>query len=187
MVDSDTWVPKTFKEAMKRADLWWEPMVREFEMLKERCVFEVVPRSLGRNVVGSKWVYAIKWKENGEIERRKARSVAKGFTQVIGEDYNKTYASIARLESVHLVCAIAASRRLRLWQVDFVSAFLNSDSSFNIYMEQPMGFQEGGSENVWKLLKTLYGTMQGAHDWAENLDTTFKGHCYYRSHANPQI
>jgi len=36
MVDNDTWVLKTFKKTMKRADLWWEPMVREFEMLKER-------------------------------------------------------------------------------------------------------------------------------------------------------
>jgi len=52
-------------------------------------------------VVGSKWVYAIKWKKNGEIERRKARIVAKGFTQVIGEDYKETYASVACLESVH--------------------------------------------------------------------------------------
>ena len=43
------------------------------------------------------------------LERRKARTVAKGFTQVIGEDYNETYTSVACLESVCLVCAIAAS------------------------------------------------------------------------------
>ena len=77
--------------------------------------------------------------------------VAKGFTQVIEEDYDKTYASVARLESVRLLCAIAASRRLHLWQLDFVSAFLNSDSSFEVYMEQPKGFEEGGDDHVWKL------------------------------------
>jgi len=99
---------------MKRPDLWWEPMMKEFEMLKERGVFELVPRPEGKNIVGSKWVYAVKWKENGEVEKRKARMVAKGFTQVIGEDYEETYASVARLESVRLLCAIAASRKLHL-------------------------------------------------------------------------
>ena len=78
-------------------------------MLKEKGVFEVVPRPQGKNIIGSKWVYAVKWKENGMVERRKARTVAKGFTQVIGKDYNETYTSVACLESVHLVCAIAAS------------------------------------------------------------------------------
>ena len=88
--------------------------MKEFEMLKERGVFELVPRPEGKNIVGSKWVYAVKWKENGEVEKRKARMVAKGFTQVIGEDYEETYASVARLESVRLLCAIAASRKLHL-------------------------------------------------------------------------
>ncbi|KAJ3552615.1 hypothetical protein NP233_g12840 [Leucocoprinus birnbaumii] len=168
MVDVDKWIPRTYKEAMTRPDLWWEPMSREIEMLKERGVFEV-------------------WKEDGDLKDRKARTVAKGFTQVLGEDYDETYASVARLESVRLVCAITAARGLRLWQVDFVSAFLNSDNTFEVYMEQPRDFEEGGEEYIWKLLKTLYGTMQGAHDWAENLDRTFEGHGYYKSRADPQI
>jgi len=58
--------------------------------------------------------------------------VAKGFTQVIGKDYEETYASIACLEFVYLVYAIAASRRLCLWQIDFVSVFFNSDNSYEV-------------------------------------------------------
>jgi len=123
-------------------------MVKEFKMLKKREVFELVSRPLGKNIEEYKWVYAIKWNDNGEIERRKARMVVKKFTQVTGEDYNKTYASVACLESVQLLCAIAASQRLHLWQLDFVSAFLNSDSSFEMYMEQPKGFEEGGDDHI---------------------------------------
>jgi len=74
--------------------------------------------------------------------------MTKGFTQVIGEDYKETYTSIARLESVRLLCAIATSRRLRLWQVNFVSAFLNSDSTFKVFMEQPKGFEKGEADYV---------------------------------------
>ena len=83
-------------------------------MLKERGVFELIQCPANKNVVGSKWVYAIKWDNSGNIEKRKARTVAKGFTQVIEEDYEETYTSVARLELVRLLCAIAASRRLRL-------------------------------------------------------------------------
>jgi len=82
------------------------------------------------------------------VEKHKARTVAKGFTQVLGEDYDKTYASVAQLESVCLVCAIAATRGLRLWQVDFVSVFLNSESLFDVYMEQPRRFEEEGDDLV---------------------------------------
>jgi len=97
---------------MKRLDLWLDPITKEIEILKSRDVFEIMPRPSGKNIVGSKWVFTVKWNEKGEIEKRKARTVAKGYTQVIGEDYDKTYASVARLEFVHLVCAIAASRQL---------------------------------------------------------------------------
>jgi len=54
-------------------------------------------------------------------------------------------------------------------------------------MEQPKGFEERGDDHVWKLQKILCGTMQGAYNWAENLDKTFKDHRFYKSRANPQI
>jgi len=50
----DTWTPKTYKDAMKRPNLWWEPMEHELKMLKEKGVFEVVLRPQEKNVIGSK-------------------------------------------------------------------------------------------------------------------------------------
>lgn len=182
----DSAVPATFKQAMLRPDLWMEPMLKELAVMKEKSVFRLVPRPRNKNVVKSRWVFANKFDENGNIVTRKARLVAKGFTQILGEDYDETYTSVARLESVRLVCAVAASLGLRLWQVDFVSAFLNSENSFEVYMEPPPGFDEGGDQ-VWLLLKTLYGTMQGAHDWAQTLERAYQGHGYYTSKADPQV
>lgn len=183
----DNYVPKTFNDAMRAPELWFEPMIKELQVMKDKGVYKLVPRPSDRNVVQSRWVFANKFDGSGIITSRKARLVAKGFTQVLGEDYDETYASVARLESVRLVCAIAASLGLRLWQVDFVSAFLNSDNSYEVYMEQPPGFEEGGGDDVWLLLKTLYGTMQGAHDWAQTLEKTYQGHGYTTSRADPQV
>jgi hypothetical protein len=185
--DSRTRVPRTYLEAMRHPDIWFEPMLKELGIMKEKSVYRLVPRPLGRNVVQSRWVFANMYDESGTISAHKARLVAKGFTQVLGEDYDETYASVARLESVCLVCTVAASMGLQLWQVDFVSAFLNSENAYQVYMEQPPGFEEGGDDDVWVLLKTLYGTMQGAHDWAETLEKTYQGHRYYTSKADPQV
>jgi len=53
-------------------------------------------------------------------------------------------------------------------------------------MEQPLGFDEG-RDKVWLLLKTLYGMIQGAHDWAITLDYTYTEHGYYTSKTNSQV
>jgi hypothetical protein len=186
-MNDDLTIPWMYHEAMKRADLWFEPMLKELQVMKEKGVYHLVSRPLGKNVVKSRWVFANKYDDSGQVVAHKAQLVAKGFTQVLGEDYDETYASVARLESVQLVCAIAASLGLYLWQADFVSAFLNSDNDFEVYMEQPPGFEEGGDDQVWLLLKTLYGTMQGAHDWARTLERAYKDHGYYPSKADPQV
>ena len=54
-------------------------------------------------------------------------------------------------------------------------------------MEQPKSFEEGRERYIQRLLQTLYKTMQGAYDWARNLDCTYKGHRYYKSYTHPQI
>jgi hypothetical protein len=187
-VDSDELhIPRTYPEAMWRSDIWFELMVKEIQTMRDKGVYLLVPRPLNKNVVKCHWVYALKFDDAGNITSHKARIITKGFTQVFGEDYNEMYASVGHLESVCLICTVAASLGLHLWQVNFGLAFLNSNNTFALYMEQPPGFEEGGKDNVWLLLKTLYGTMQGAHDWARNLDCTYESPGYYALKADPQI
>ncbi len=72
--------------------------------------------------------------------RDKARLVGKGYTQQYGLDYNDTWAAVTRLDSVRMSAAVAAKLDLHLWQVDFVSAYLNSETKEDIYMRQPPGY-----------------------------------------------
>lgn len=60
--------------------------------LKLNKTWEIVPKPSDRKVIGSIWVYKIKYKSNGDTERLKARLVAKrntakGHTQIEGFDY----------------------------------------------------------------------------------------------------
>jgi len=67
---------------------------------------------------------------------------------VIGKDYEEIYVSITYLESICLVYAIAALQQFHLWQIDFVSIFLNSNNSYEVFIEQPRGFEEEGDNHV---------------------------------------
>ena len=58
------------------------------------------------------------------------------------ENYNETYTLVTRLKLVHLIYTIATARGLYLWQVDFISVFLNSDNLFKVYIEQSKDFKK---------------------------------------------
>jgi hypothetical protein len=137
------------------------------------------------NVMDSKWVFDIKWDGEGNRIKDKARLVGKVYTQQIGVDYDETWAGVTSLESVRMTAAIAARLDLTLWRIDFVRAYLNSLTKENIYMRQPEGFVKPCFEDhVCKLVHTIYGTMQGAHDWYETLAATYDKLGYTTSQAD---
>ena len=146
----------TFNQAMKWPDLWMEPMLKELTIMKEKKVFHTVPWPVGKNMVKSKWVYANKYNNKGHIVARKAQLVAKGFTQILGEDYDETYAFVARLEFVRLVCVITASLGLRLWQVNFV--LRNTYSVWQKVMWTTTDLFLSNVLYIWKKYHELYSS-----------------------------
>jgi hypothetical protein len=105
---------------------------------------------------------------NGNIDRFKARLVARGFTQVYGVDYLDTFALVAKLDSLRILLAITAIEDLEAHQMDVVTAFLAGDIDKTIYMEQPEGFEAEG-DKVCLLLKSLYGLKQAARVWNQKI------------------
>src|SRR5208282_6014032 len=96
----------------------------------------------------------------------------RGFSQVYGIDYLDTYAPVAKLASIRILFAIAASLDLEIHQMDVVAAFLANTLHEEIYMEQPEGFIDDGDDTdmVCKLGKSLYGLKQSARLWNQKLD-----------------
>ena len=163
-------------------------MEAEMENLKSKRTWDLVKTPPDANVMDSMWVYDIKWDGEGNRIKDKARLVGKGYTQRLGIDYNETWAAVTRLESVRMTAAVAAENDLKLWRIDFVGAYLNSETKEDIYMKQPEGFVEPGYEDyAAKLLHTIYGTMQGGHDWYETLCGTYDNLGYTTSRADPCV
>ena len=118
--------PTTYRQATSGdgADLWQAAMDDEIQSLKENGTWEEVDPPAGRRIVDSKWVYKIKQKADGGIERYKVRVVAKGFSQQFGSDYEETFVPVARYDSFKLLLAIAAHMGWRPQQMDVKTAFL---------------------------------------------------------------
>ena len=182
-------IPRSYRHAMAiDPDRWILPMQTEMETLRTKHTWDLVKPPPGVNIMDSMWIYDIKWDGEGNRIKDKARLVGKGYTQQLGVDYNEMWAGVTRLESVRMTAAIAAKYDLKLWRIDFVGAYLNSLTKEDIYMRQPEGFVEPGYEDfVCKLVHTIYGTMQGGHDWYKTLSATYDRLGYTTSRADPCV
>ena len=101
----------------------------ELNALTKNHTWDLVTLPPGQSVVGCKWIYKIKTRSDGSIERYKTRLVAKGFTQEYGIDYEETFAPVARISSVRAFLAVAAASKWDLFQIDVKNAFLNGELS----------------------------------------------------------
>jgi hypothetical protein len=131
------------------------------------------------NVIETKWVFKNKQREDGEIMRNKARLVAQGFSQVEGLDFGKTFAPVARLESISILLASATSKGFKLYQIDMKSAFLNGVIQEEVYVSQTPSFESPKyPDKVYMISKALYGLKQAPRAWYTRLKTFLLEHEY---------
>jgi hypothetical protein len=102
--------------------------------------WDLVPPPDDACIVGSKWVFKVKRKANGEVDRYKARLVVQGYSQTYGVDYEEVFAPVARYSSIRTLLALANAHDLEIHQMDVTTAFLNGSLEHDIYMEQPEAF-----------------------------------------------
>ncbi|CAI7837340.1 unnamed protein product [Closterium sp. NIES-53] len=118
-----------------------EAMDRELKALQERNTWKVVPIAVARNktILTGKWVFRVKTKANGTIDKFKARWVVRGFNQEQGLDFTETFAPVCRHTSLRILLAIAAMNRKKLRQIDVANAFLYAPVDAEIFVELPHG------------------------------------------------
>jgi hypothetical protein len=145
-------------------------MQEELNNFTRNQVWELVERPKNKNVIGTKWVYQNKQDEHGIVVKNKARLVAKGYCQVEGMYYGETFALVARLEAICILLAYASNHKMKLFQMDVKSAFLNGFINEEVYVEQPPDFEDATYPNhVYRLHKALYGLKQAPREWYERL------------------
>jgi hypothetical protein len=131
------------------------------------------------NFIGTKWGFKNKQGEDGEVVRNKAHLVAQGFSQVENLDFGETFAHVARLKTIRILLAFAATKGFKLYQIDVKNAFLNGVIQEEVFVRQPPGFENPKYPNrVYKLSNTLYGLKQAPQAWYARLKTFLLEHGY---------
>nr|GFB93474.1 copia protein [Tanacetum cinerariifolium] len=135
-------------------------------------VWIIVDLPYGKRAIGTKWVYRNKKDERGIVIRNKAILVAQGHTQEEGIDYKEVFAPVARIEAIRLFLAYASFMGFLVYQMDVKSIFLYGTIKEEVYVCQPLGFEDPENPNkVYKVVKALYGLHQAPRAWYETLAT----------------
>jgi Reverse transcriptase (RNA-dependent DNA polymerase) len=189
--------PKTFVESQTRTDSeqWKEAVLSEWGSLEKNETWMVVKKPEGlreRDIVSSRWVFKIKRDSNGDIERYKARLVARGYQQTEGLNYEETFAPVAKMNSIRIILSIGAAENLELDHMDVKTAYLNSTLARKdrVYMYPPKDGEIGtvlGPDEVLLVHKGLYGFKTSAMNWYGTADVKFVSFGFKKLHGDHSI
>nr|GEV82409.1 hypothetical protein [Tanacetum cinerariifolium] len=157
--------PKKIIDALKDPS-WVEAIKEELLQFKIQNVWILVDCPKGIRPIGTKWVLKNKKDERGIMIRNKARLVAQWHTQEEGVDYEEVFAPFARIEAIRLFLAYASFMGFTVYQMEVKSVFLYCTIHEEVYVMQPLGFQDPEfPDRVYKVEKAMYELHQAPRAW----------------------
>ncbi len=170
-------------------DSWHAAVLEELAAIRDARTWTLVNRTPDiHNIVGCCFILQKKRGADGKVTQFKARLVAQGFSQREGIDYSETFVPIVKSASLCVFLAICAHHGWRIRQMDIKSAYLNGILSEDIYMWQPKGYEEKGSEEkIAKLQKGLYGLKQAGWEWYATLHDFLVQLGFHWTHADHSV
>lgn len=117
-------------------------MDKELTALEENNTWTIMPLPPNKKPIGSKWVYKVKLKPNGTVERYKARLVAKGYNQRFRIDYLESFSPVAKVVTVRILLSLSTSNNWFLHQLDINNAFLHGYLDEEVYLTPPQGYEK---------------------------------------------
>ncbi|KAG7599495.1 Reverse transcriptase RNA-dependent DNA polymerase [Arabidopsis suecica] len=179
--------PTSHVQALKD-EHWRHAMGDEFDSIVRNGTFTLVDPRFASNVVGNRWIFVIKRKADGTIDRFKARLVAKGFHQRPGIDFQETFSPVIKHVTIRLVLGLAARKNWVLRQLDVNNAFLQGKLTEEVYMSQPPGFIDKDKPHyVCRLHKAIYGLKQAPRAWYNELRDFLLSNGFVNSLADASV
>eukprot|EP00253_Pinus_taeda_P032491 PITA_32491 len=114
-------------------------MVEEYDSTVRNSVWDVVPKPKNKLVVSSYWFYKVKQDVDGSVEKRKAKFVVRGFSQVEGIDYDENFSPVASYSSIRSMLTLSTQMGWKIHQRNVKTTFLNGKIEEEVYIEQLEG------------------------------------------------
>ncbi|WVZ76752.1 LOW QUALITY PROTEIN: hypothetical protein U9M48_024695 [Paspalum notatum var. saurae] len=146
-------------------------MAEEIAALEHTGTWDIVPLPSSTAPITCKWVYKIKTRSDGSIERYKARL---------------TFAPVAHRTTVHTLVAVASVRRWAISQLDVKNAFLHGELHEEVYMHPPPVYTVPDG-HVCRLRRSLYGLMQAPRAWFERFTSVVTAAGFVASQHDPAL
>lgn len=189
-------IPISKALSSQESNEWMQAMGEEVRSILGKNTWDLVDRPAASTVIGSRFILTNKYGKDGVLDRRKARIVAKGYSQQHGENFTETFAPVARLGSIRTTIAFAVRENMHIQQYDVTTAYLNGKLDETVYMEVPKRFEEvlrfivnesrdqdpsiekakamldnlTQGNKVCLMRKALYGLKQAGRAWHNFLD-----------------
>lgn len=90
-------------------------MMEELMVLEANQTWEIIPHPADASVIGSKWIYSIKIKADGNLDRCKAHLVAQGYKHAYGIVYEETFVLVAKMTTTGTFLGVSPIRNWPLW------------------------------------------------------------------------
>ena len=148
-------------------------------------VWRVADKPSGHRALRTKVILDYKFKQDGMLDRYKARLVALGCGQRPGRDYHETWAPVPSAPTTRALLATAAARGWHAHHVDVRTAYLNASMDVDVYLIILDGFTDAGKEGI--MLKEMYGTKQAGRLWRTHLHNALTGMGAVQSDADPCV
>ena len=146
--------PLTYKEVIK-SKTWRDAIMSEIESIEKSKTWELTVLLEGVKLIGVKWVLKTKLNENGEVNKYKARLVTEGYAQQYKVNYTEVFALVTRLDTI--ILGLGAQNIWDVFQLDVKSAFFHGELSKEIFVQQPLRYEEKGEE--YKSLQAKNGIV----------------------------
>ncbi|KAG8485771.1 hypothetical protein CXB51_019116 [Gossypium anomalum] len=165
LIDQDE--PRTYQEAVAspNSEKWLEAMRSEMDSMYENQVWTLVDPPERIKPIGCKWVFKKKTDMDGNVQTYKGQLVTKGFRQIHGVDYDKTFSPM-----------------------DVKTAFLNGKLEEDVYMTQPEGFFDPkDARKICKLQRSIYGLKQASRSWNLRFNDAIKEFGFIKNEDEPCV
>nr|GEZ21422.1 putative ribonuclease H-like domain-containing protein [Tanacetum cinerariifolium] len=176
-------IPSSFEQALK-SEKWKKAMDDEMKALKKNKTWDQCALPQGKKPVGCRWIFIVKYKPDGAVERYKARLVAKGHTQTYGIGYSETFSLVAKVDTIRVLLSVASNQRWPLHQFDVKNAFLHEELKKEVYMKALPGFSEHFKPGeACRLKKSLYRLKQSPRAWFGRFMLAMKRYGFKQSNS----